>query len=182
MKRSDSVKKLAFAGIFAALSFAGYMFFPAINAFGLKVHLGNVFVVLGALILGGLWGGLAGAVGLSLADVLSGFAEFAPITFVCKLLIGLITGLVAHRIAKISEPHDKLYTFRWTLIASIAGLGCNTLIDPVLNYLWQRMILKNAEVLLSLNFIITGINAVANTICAVGLYFALRPAIRRMLQ
>lgn len=182
MKRTDSVKKLAFAGIIAALSFAGYMFFPAINAFGLKIHLGNTFVVLGALILGGPWGGLAGAVGLSLADVLSGFAEFAPITFVCKLVIGLITGLFAHTIAKIDEPHEKSYTFRWTLISSVAGLACNTLVDPLLNYLWQRMILKDAEALLTLNFAVTGINAAGNAICSVILYLSLRPAIRKLLH
>jgi len=180
MKRTDSAKKIAFAGIIAALSFAGYTFFPAINAFGLKIHLGNTFVVLGALILGGLWGGLAGAVGLSLADILGGWAEFAPITFVCKLIIGLITGLFAHKIAKINEPHDKAYTIRWSLISSIAGLACNTLADPFLNYLWQRMILQDAEVLLTLNFAVTGINAAVNTVCAFVLYLALRPALKRM--
>jgi len=180
MKQTGSARKIAFAGIIAALSFAGYTFFPAINAFGLKVHLGNTFVVLGALILGGLWGGLAGAVGLSLADVLGGWAEFAPITFVCKLVIGLIAGLFAHKIAKINEPHEKGYTFRWALISTIAGLACNTVVDPVLNYLWQRMILQDAEVLLTLNFAVTGINAAVNTICATALYLALRPALKRM--
>ena len=46
----------------------------------------------------------------------------APKTFVLKLCIGLITGLVAHKIAKINETNDKKYVFKWSLIASIAGL------------------------------------------------------------
>ena len=57
--------KLAQAGLMAALCYIGFAFFkidipvgPEKTAF----HLGNVFCVLGALLLGGPWGGLAGAV------------------------------------------------------------------------------------------------------------------------
>jgi len=180
MSSDKNAKKLALAGVMAALSFAGYAVFPAINAFGLKFHLGNAFVVLGSLLLGGVWGGLAGAVGLSVADLLGGWAATAPITFVCKLVIGLITGLAAHRYAKISEPHPRSYLFKWSLISCIAGLGCNCLVDPVLNYLWQRLITPGAEALLSVNVLFTSLNAVVNTVCAVALYLAVRPALKRM--
>lgn len=180
MTSDRDTKKLALAGITAALSFAGYAVFPAVNAFGLKFHLGNAFVVLGALLLGGVPGGLAGAVGLSIADIISGFAAAAPITFVCKFLIGLITGLVAHRSARLSESHPKKYILKWSVLASAAGLGCNCLADPVLNYLWQRLITPGAEALLSINILFTVLNAAVNTVCAVALYSALRPVLRRM--
>ena len=95
------IKKLAFAGLMAALCYAGYAFIPPLPIPGLfdltsgtKVHFGNAFVVLGALFLGGPYGGLAGAVGLSLADILTGYGASAPRTFICKLLIGLIVGLL----------------------------------------------------------------------------------------
>lgn len=180
MKSDLKAKKLALAGLMAALSFAGYALFPAINAFGLKFHLGNAFVVLGALLLGGPTGGLAGAVGLSLADVLGGWASTAPITFVCKLIIGLVTGLVAHRCAKIGEPHPKGYLFKWALVSSLAGLLLNCLVDPILNYLWQRLITPGAEALLSVNVIFTCLNAAVNTVFAVILYLALRPAAKKL--
>jgi len=178
--RSDlKAKKLALAGLMAALSYAGYALFPAINAFGLKFHLGNAFVVLAALLLGGPTGGLAGAVGLALADVLGGWATTAPITFVCKLIIGLVSGLVAHRCAKLKEPHPKKYLVKWALLSSLAGLGINCLVDPVLNFLWQRLLTPGAEALLSVNVIFTSLNAVVNTVFAVVLYLALRPAARK---
>lgn len=41
-------------------------------------HLGNVFCVLAALFLGGLWGGMAGAVGMTIADLTSGYVTSAP--------------------------------------------------------------------------------------------------------
>ena len=69
--RIDNVKKITFAGLMAALCYVGYAVFPAINAAGTKIHIGNAFVVLGALLLGGLYGGLAGAVGLSKQTSLS---------------------------------------------------------------------------------------------------------------
>lgn len=180
MKSDVKVKRLALAGMMAALSFAGYALFPAINAFGLKFHLGNAFVVLGALLLGGPAGGLAGAIGLSLADILGGWASTAPITFVCKLVIGLVSGLVAHHIAKISRPHPKGYLVKWTLLSSLAGLGLNCLVDPVLNYLWQCLIMPGAEAFLSINVIFTCLNAVVNTVFTIVLYLVLRPAVQKL--
>ena len=68
--------KITYAGLMAALCYVGYAIFPAINAAGTKIHIGNAFVVLGSLLLGGPYGGAAGAVGLTLADLLGGYAEF----------------------------------------------------------------------------------------------------------
>ena len=120
--RIDNVKKITFAGLMAALCYVGYAVFPAINAAGTKIHIGNAFVVLGALLLGGLYGGLAGAVGLSIADLTLGYSASAPRTFITKLVIGLIVGLIAHKVAKISEDHKKAYILRWSAIAAVAGL------------------------------------------------------------
>ena len=52
--KNDNIKKIAYAGLMAALCFVGYSVFPAISASGTKVHIGNAFVILGALLLGGL--------------------------------------------------------------------------------------------------------------------------------
>ena len=56
--REDSLKKLVFAGIFAALTYIVFTFLsipiPTIAGDKVTVHLGNAFCVLGALILGTL--------------------------------------------------------------------------------------------------------------------------------
>ena len=108
--------------------------------------MGNAFCVLAALILGGWYGGLAGAIGMGIADVLDPvYITGAPKTFILKLCIGLIVGFVAHRIAKINESTDKKYVARWSMIASIAGLGFNVIADPVVGYLYNQFILGQPQ-------------------------------------
>ena len=189
--QQDTVKKIAFAGLMAALCYAGYAFIPPIPIPGLfditsgtKIHVGNAFVVLGALLLGGPYGGLAGAVGLSLADVLTGYSASAPRTFICKLLIGLIVGLVAHRVANISGKHEKGYITKWAIISSIAGLAFNVIFEPTLKYIWFSIITPNADkaqsaikTLVSVTIATSFVNAIVNTIIAVIAYVALRPVL-----
>ncbi|WP_035795038.1 ECF transporter S component [Butyrivibrio sp. WCD3002] len=184
--KNEKVIKITYAGLMAALCYVGYAIFPAINASGTKVHVGNAFVVLGALLLGGLYGGLAGAVGLSVADILGGFAASAPRTFICKLVIGLVVGLVAHKIAHISEDKKKSYVFKWSIIAAIAGLGFNCVFEPALKYVWYTLLTPNAEkaasaisALVAITTYATIINAVINSVIAVVLYNALRPALHK---
>ena len=183
-EKNQRLLKLAYAGLMAALCYVGYTVFPAIDAAGTKIHVGNAFVVLGALLLGGVYGGFAGAIGLSIADILGGFAATAPRTFICKLLIGLIVGLVAHKVASISHNHDKAYIVRWSIIASVAGLAFNCVFEPVLKYIWYTILIPNADKaqsaigsLLAVTSTVTVINAVTNSIIGVIIYLALRPVL-----
>ncbi|MBO4560265.1 MAG: ECF transporter S component [Lachnospiraceae bacterium] len=185
-EKNKTLLKITYAGLMAALCYVGYAIFPAINAGGTKIHIGNAFVVLGALFLGGLYGGLAGAVGLSLADILGGYGASAPRTFICKLVIGLIVGLVAHKIAKISHDHKHAYLLKWSAIASVAGLGFNCVFEPSLKYVWYTLLTPNAEKaasaiksLVAVTTYATLINAVINSVIAVVAYLALRPVLYR---
>ena len=184
--KNDNVRTLTYAGLMAALCYVGYAVFPAINASGTKVHLGNAFVVLAALLIGGLYGGLAGAVGLTIADLSLGYTASAPRTFITKLVIGLIVGLVAHKIAKISEEHKKTYILLWSSLAAVAGLVFNCVFEPALKYVWFTILTPNAEkaaaaisALLAVTTYTTMINAVINSVLAIIIYNALRPALNK---
>jgi uncharacterized membrane protein len=184
--KNENVKKITYAGLMAALCYVGYAVFPAINASGTKVHVGNAFVVLGALLLGGLYGGLAGAIGLSIADITLGYSASAPRTFITKLVIGLIVGLVAHKIAKISQDHKRSYIIKWSAISAVAGLAFNCVFEPALKYFWFTILTPNAEkaasaisALIAITTYATIINAVINSVLAVVIYNALRPALSK---
>ena len=69
----------------------------------------------------------------------------APKTFVLKFCIGLITGLVAHKIAKINESTDKKYVFKWSVIASVAGLAFNVVADPIVGYFYKQLYSRTAS-------------------------------------
>ena len=75
-KRNETVIKLAQTALMAALCFVSFTFLqikiPLPGGDATSLHIGNAFCVLGALILGGWYGGLAGAVGMTIADPGSG--------------------------------------------------------------------------------------------------------------
>ncbi len=184
--QNEHIKKLCLAALMAALCYIGYSVFPAINASGTKVHIGNAFVVLGALLLGPLYGGLAGAVGLSLADILGGFAASAPRTFICKLLIGVIVGLIAVKLKKINESHPAKYVLLWSIVATVAALAFNCVFEPSLKWLWYTLLFPNPDkqasaikALVAVTTWTTAVNALINSVIAIIMYNALRPALKK---
>ena len=185
-RKNDNLQKIIQAGLMAALCYVGYAVFPAISASGTKIHIGNAFVVMAAYLLGGVYGGLSGAVGLSIADILGGYAASAPRTFITKLVIGLITGFVAHKIAGLSKDHTQGYLLKWSAIAAVCGLGFNCIFEPSLKYVWYTLLFPNPDkatsaikALLAVTTYTTIINAVINSVIAVVLYMALRPALKK---
>lgn len=179
-------QKLALTGLFAALSYVVFTFLqfkislPGGDA--TSVHLGNAVVVLGALLLGGPLGGLAGAVGMSIGDLMDPvYVVYVPKTFVLKLGIGLVTGLVAHSLGHIRERTDPRELGRWAAAAAAAGLGFNCIFDPLVGYWYKRLLLGKpaAELTLAWNIGATALNAVLSAVVAVLVYLALRPALER---
>ena len=186
MKTNSTVMKIAQTALFAALCYVIFTYLqikiPMPGGDATSIHLGNAFCVLAALLLGGWYGGLAGAIGMGIADVMDPiYITGAPKTFILKLCIGLITGLVAHKIAKINESTDKKYIFKWSLLASVAGLAFNVIADPIVGYFYKQYILgqpqQMAEVLAKWSAAATFVNAVLSTIVVVIIYNALRPAL-----
>ena len=179
------LKKLAFAAIFAALTYVvfTYLSIPIPTPGGkVSVHLGNAFVVLGALLLGPLYGGLGGAIGLTIGDLIDPvYIVEAPVTFVVKLLVGVIAGLIAHRLGHISTQQNQRKLTQWVVIASAAGLLFNTFADPGLRYLYKLFILGRpaAEVTFAINFTVTAINAAVSLVITVLLYLALRVPLKK---
>ena len=181
-----NVNKLAQAGLLAALCYIGFAFFkidipvgPEKTAF----HFGNVFCVLAALLLGGYWGGLAGAIGMTIGDLTTAYVTSAPKTFLLKLCIGLIVGLVAHKIFKLSKDHSAKYVTGVTILASACGMGFNIVADPLVGYFYKMYLLGVPQdisaALAKMGAITTSVNAVVAVIAASIFYFALRPALKK---
>lgn len=188
MKTNSTVMKIAQTALFAALCYVIFTYLqikiPMPGGDATSIHFGNAFCVLAALLLGGWYGGLAGAIGMGIADVMDPiYITGAPKTFILKLCIGLITGLVAHKIAKINESTDKKYIFKWSLLASVAGLAFNVIADPIVGYFYKQYILgqpqQMAEVLAKWSAAATFVNAILSTIVVVIIYNALRPALAK---
>lgn len=180
------VKRLAMAGLMAALCYIGFAVFKFDIPVGTEktaFHLGNVFCVLAALLLGGFWGGMAGAVGMTIGDLTTAYVTSAPKTFLLKLLIGLIVGLTAHTIFKLSRPHTAKYVTGVTILACALGMGFNVIADPLVGYYYKTYLLgvpqEIASVLAKISTVTTFVNAIVAVIFASIFYLALRPALKK---
>lgn len=182
----NSTLRLTQAAMIAALAYIGFQFLridipvgPERTAF----HLGNTFVVLGALMLGGGWGGAAGAIGLTLADLTSGYVTSAPKTFFLKLLMGAIAGFVSRRVFHIERESEPKQQLRIALFSSVAALGVNVVADPVVGYFYKKYLFGLpqdwAAALAKVGSLTTAVNAAASVLCVCVIWTGLFRAMHR---
>ena len=185
-KRRFTVKELATIGVMAALSLVAYLFFRIPFYGGSSFHLGNTFTALTALLLDGVSGGLAGAIGLALADILAGDPGYAITTFILKFIIGITCGAVAHKVVRIKQQKPEngkaVYVAKVTAAAA-SGLLLNVITDPFLGYFRNVYIFGQeasiATVLSKIAGGVTFVNSVVSTVIVVVLYLALAPALKK---
>lgn len=86
-------RKLVLSALFAALCCMMTLVIqiPAPTGY---VNLGDCAVLLGAWVLGPVWGGGAAALGSMMADLLGGWAVYAPATFVIKFLVAALAAYI----------------------------------------------------------------------------------------
>ena len=187
MRNNPSTRKIVFAALMAALCYIGFAFFRIDIPVGSEktaFHLGNVFCVLAALLLGGFWGGMSGAVGMTIADLTSGYVTSAPKTFFLKLCIGLVAGFVAHKVFRISkEEHREVPMGVAAFHSSLAGMAFNVVADPVVGYFYKTYILgvpqDVAAIWAKMGAVTTLVNAIVAVLVSTVFYLALRPALKR---
>ena len=171
------------AALIAALAYVGFQFLRIDIPVGTErtaIHLGNTMVVLGALLLGG-WGGFAGALGLTLADLTSGYITSAPKTFILKLVIGLIATLISRKLYRIDREPSIKNQAKISLLAAIVSLGFNVVLDPLFGYFYKAYIFGIPQdlsaALAKIGSVTTLVNAVASTVAVVILWPVLYKAL-----
>ena len=165
--------------LIAALAYVGFQFLRIDIPVGTErtaIHLGNTFVVVGALLLGG-WGGFAGALGLTMADLTSGYVTSAPKTFLLKLVIGLIATLVSRKIFHIEKEPGVKAQAKIALFSAIAALGLNVVLDPLFGYFYKTYIFGIPQDLSAALAKIDSAATLVNTVVSTVLVFILWPAL-----
>ena len=97
--RADA-RMLALTGLFAALGCVGTMVLRVPSPTGGYMNLGDAVVVLGAWLLGPVYGAIAGGVGPAMADLLGGYAVYVPATLVIKAVMALTAAGLYRRLGK----------------------------------------------------------------------------------
>ena len=106
---NNKIKKMTTTALFMALTCIATMIIklPTPGTGG-YVHLGDAFVILSGILLGPLYGAIAGGIGSALADLLGGYFIYVPITFLVKALIAAGVGIIYHKLTKnIHKPVFK---------------------------------------------------------------------------
>ncbi len=178
---NERLRKLTLTALLAAACYVSFTFLQVkiyTPAGYTSFHLGNVFCVLAGLLIDPVCGGIAGAIGMGIGDLLDPvYILTAPKTIILKFLMGFIAGTVGQKLFHLQEKTGK-QLFIYSLIAiSVAMLG-NIIGEPLFSYVYYKLILNNADKAVSYltvaKWITTTTNALLTIIIATPLYTVLQ--------
>lgn len=109
-KRTGFAYTIALTGLASVFVFLATYFLKIPWGINSYFHLGDAFIFVIAILLGPWVGAVAGSVGSALADMVGGYAIWAPFTFIIKGIEGYIVG-------RLANPNGK----QRNLIAMLAG-------------------------------------------------------------
>ncbi len=92
------IREITLIGIFSAITYVAtsiHFFLPLASKGGL-VHLGTPVIIITALLFGPRVGGLSAAIGMTIFDLVF-FPTWAPITFIARILMGYIIGILGYQ-------------------------------------------------------------------------------------
>jgi uncharacterized membrane protein len=105
--RKLNVRDIVFVGMLAAMcTIATTIKVPF--GVGAMVHLGSAFLYTTGIIFGGVYAGLAGAIGSAFYDIVMGFSPYTLWSFAIKGIAGLIVGLVAKGLWPEANRNSKM--------------------------------------------------------------------------
>ena len=120
----SSTQMLVINGLFIALTLVATMFInirlPIMGNGGL-IHLGNVPLFLAAFIFGKRTGAIAGAFGMGLFDLISGWTAWAPFTFVIVGVMGYVSGTISEKFTSVRPVVANTVAVIAALIIKIVG-------------------------------------------------------------
>ena len=105
---NNKIKKMTTTALFMALTCIATMLIklPTPGTGG-YVHLGDAFVILSGILLGPVYGAVAGGIGSALADLLGGYFIYVPVTLIVKSLMAFGVGFIYHKFAK--NLHNMIF-------------------------------------------------------------------------
>lgn len=124
-----TMRKLVYSALFAALGCGATIALRFPTPIGGYIHAGDAIVLLGAFVLGPAWGAFAAGLGSMLADLISGFALYAPASLVIKALVALIAAAILK--SEMFENKTVLAVFAGA-IAELVMVGLYFFYDAVI--------------------------------------------------
>ncbi len=114
------IRNLVLSAFFAALCTVMTLVIQIPSPMQGYVNLGDCAVLLSAWVLGPLYGGAAAGIGSMLADLISGYAFYAPATFAIKLTMAVVAALIFRAMQKGSHTQSML-------LQAVSGIAAETI-------------------------------------------------------
>jgi len=118
--KRPTVLTLVVLALVASVVLIATMFLKLPTATG-YIHLGDGVIYAASLAFGPTFGAVSGALGSSMADLLGGYAIWAPWTFVIKGVAGWIVGKMGHDQPKKRQILSMVVAALWTVLGYAAG-------------------------------------------------------------
>lgn len=132
--KTETVRKTVTAAMFAALACVATMVIkipiPATNGY---INIGDCIVIMSGWLLGGVYGTAAAGIGSMLADLLLGYAAFAPGTLVVKALTAL-TAFAVNKVLSGKSGGFAAYLVSSFLAEAVMVLGYFAYESTILGY------------------------------------------------
>ena len=97
------------------------------------IHPGDAIVILAGIILGPVYGMLAGGIGSALSDLIGGYFVYVPITLVIKGLVALVSGLIYQKMCEFFlYGSGAAASIPANIIQGVGGLIISAVLYPVL--------------------------------------------------
>ncbi|ERL63796.1 hypothetical protein L248_2156 [Schleiferilactobacillus shenzhenensis LY-73] len=142
------------------------------------IHFGNTLMVLAILFLGGVWGGVAAAIGLGGFDVLNGYAATSWLTVSEVIVMALV---VSALVRAFHHEDTRGHIIVIAVIAAITKVITSFIVATIEGFM-AGMTFKPAVIAAFLSPPAAAINAVALAVIVPILYFLLRGAFRTVLR
>ncbi len=118
---SEKTKKLVLSALFAAMTCVATMVITVPTPTNGYIHLGDGFVILSGILLGPVWGTAAAGIGSMFADLLLGYAAYAPATLIIKALAAFLASVVYIGFQRIRKNY-AIHLFSIIIAGAVAGL------------------------------------------------------------
>lgn len=135
-KTTTKTLDMVYTAMLAALVFLATLLLNIklpIAANGGLVHLGTAMLFIASILFGPKKGAFAGAVGMGLFDLVSGYTLWAPITFLSRALQGYIVGKIAW--SKGRDGNSTTFNVLGMIISTPPMIACY--------FLWEGIIYGN---------------------------------------
>ena len=144
------------------------------------IHLGNVFCILSALLLGPLYGGFSAGIGSFIFDLTSPiYISLAPFTLIFKFLMAFTCGKIAY------SKENNGNNIKLNTIAAIVGLIAYIILNSTRTFIGNIFlgIDTNANfILVGQSALVSLINAALAVVISVPLSVAINKSLKKLVE